>query len=149
MSIFAIGDLHLSMDPRIKKPMDIFGDRWANHSQRLEKAWRETVGAEDTVIVAGDISWGLKLDEAEADLQWLNDLPGHKVMIKGNHDLWWTGITKLNRMYPNITFLQNECYEADGYFICGSRGWICPGADDFTLADDKIFKREVMRIERS
>lgn len=149
MSIFAIGDLHLSFHEKVNKPMDVFGERWVNHVERLAEAWHDLVSEEDTIILVGDVSWGLKLEEAVPDLDWIDAMPGRKVMIKGNHDLWWKGITKLNQMYDSIHFLQNDCYEAEGYFICGSRGWVCPGDKDFTVADEKIFRREVMRLERS
>ena len=149
MSIYAIGDLHLSFDERVDKPMDIFGPLWANHTERLKENWINTVREPDTVIIAGDISWGLTKDEAYADFEWIHQLPGRKVIIKGNHDLWWTGITKLNQLYDDVYFLQNHFYAADGYAICGSRGWICPGNDGFTPQDEKIYKRELLRVEAS
>lgn len=149
MSIFAIGDLHLSLHPEIDKPMDVFGSRWIDHHRRLEKAWKAIVSQEDTVILAGDISWGLRLDEALPDLGWIESFPGNKVIIKGNHDLWWSKITKLNQMYNTITFLQNTYYKVGDYGICGSRGWLCPGDKDYADEDEKIFKREVMRVKRS
>lgn len=149
MSIFAIADLHLSMAPETEKPMDIFGDRWFNHAERLKENWCKCVSENDTVIVAGDISWGLKLEEARYDLDWVDKLPGHKVMLKGNHDLWWVGITKLNNMYDSITFLQNDAIKVENIWICGSRGWITPDDDDFTEADDKIYKRELLRLKAS
>ncbi|MGI6722172.1 MAG: metallophosphoesterase [Anaerovoracaceae bacterium] len=149
MSIYVIGDVHLSFDKRIEKPMDVFGGAWKDHARRLEENWRARCTPEDTIIVAGDISWGLKLEEAMADLDWLSSLPGHKVLIKGNHDLWWSGINKLNRLYDNMTFIQNSCYEAEGWYICGTRGWVCPGSDEFTQDDMKIYLREAGRLERS
>ena len=149
MSIYAIGDLHLSFDERVDKPMDVFGELWLNHHQRLKENWEKTVTDNDTVIIAGDISWALVKEEAYADFAWIHQLPGKKVIIKGNHDLWWTGITKLNKLYDDITFLQNDYYVADGYAICGSRGWICPGNDDFSSQDEKIYKRELLRVEAS
>ena len=149
MSIFVISDLHLSFFPGADKPMDVFGPRWFNHAQRLEQAWRESVRPEDTVIIPGDISWALKLEDAKVDLDWVAALPGHKVLLKGNHDLWWTGITKLNQMYDNMTFLQNDHVEAEGVFICGSRGWLTPDNEDYTEADEKIYKRELLRLESS
>lgn len=149
MAIHIISDLHLSLFPGADKPMDIFGPRWFSHAQRLEQCWRDSVAEEDTVIVPGDISWALKLEDAKYDLDFLAGLPGKKVLLKGNHDLWWTGITKLNRMYENITFLQNDCYEAEGFYICGSRGWLTPDSDEFTEADEKIYRRELLRLESS
>ncbi|MDO4176638.1 MAG: metallophosphoesterase [Bacillota bacterium] len=149
MSIFAIGDLHLSTASGTDKPMDVFGDRWFNHEERIRENWQATVTDKDTVIVAGDISWGLKLEEAAHDLDWVDKLPGHKVLLKGNHDLWWAGITKLNAMYDSITFLQYDSIEVEGLWICGSRGWITPDDDDFGEADEKIYNREIIRLESS
>lgn len=149
MSIFTIADLHLSNFPGSEKPMDIFGDRWFNHQERIKENWCGAVTENDTVVVAGDISWGLKLSEAEYDLRWIDELPGKKVILKGNHDLWWSGITKLNSMYDSITFLQNDAYEAEGAWICGSRGWLTPSDDSFTEADRKIYERELLRLEAS
>lgn len=151
MSIYAIADLHLSFDERIAKPMDIFGDRWANHADRVREEWLARICPEDTVLIAGDISWGLRLDEAMADLEWIHGLPGHKVIIKGNHDLWWTSIGKLNGLYEDITFLQNHCYVVPdtGIAICGTRGWICPGTSGFDEHDRKIYERELLRLQYS
>lgn len=155
MKIFAIGDLHLSFGSGVEKPMDIFGELWQDHALRLEQAWRETVSQEDTVIVCGDISWGLRLQEAESDFKWIRNLPGRKVIFKGNHDLWWQSAGKLNRLYgdENMVFVQNKCHvvQADGIkvAICGSRGWICPGEADFTAEDRKIYDREIGRLRLS
>lgn len=149
MSIYAIGDLHLSFAPGVEKPMDIYGAAWKNHTEKLKKNWMEMINPKDTIILAGDISWGLKLSEAIYDLDWIDQLPGKKVVFKGNHDLWWNGIGKLNSLYESINFVQNTAYESEGYFICGSRGWICPGHDDFKKQDEKIYKRELLRLDLS
>lgn len=151
MSIYAIGDLHLAMDERIEKPMDVFGTSWSDHAERVKEGWLSKVKPEDTVIIAGDISWGLKLDEALADLQWLHELPGFKVCVKGNHDLWWTGVGKLNKLFDDILFLQNHAYHVPGTnsWICGTRGWVCPGHDAFTEHDQKIYEREGIRLQFS
>ena len=162
MKIFAIGDTHLSLDPRIDKPMDIFGKGWENHVEKLNKAWHDMVTDEDYVLVAGDISWGLRLDEAMADLDFIHGLPGTKLIFKGNHDLWWQSISKLNAIYareedgvliedPGIHFMQYECYTIPGtkIGICGTRGWICPGTDGFSLHDRAIYERELIRLRFS
>ena len=149
MSLFAIADLHLSRAPGLSKPMDIFGDRWIGHEERIKNNWQKTVQEDDTVVVAGDISWGLKLQDAAYYLEWIDKLPGKKILLKGNHDLWWAGIQKLNRMYDSITFLQNTSIAVEGVSICGSRGWITPDDDDYTEQDDKIYKRELLRLEAS
>ncbi len=149
MRTFIVGDLHLSNDPRIDKPMTVFGDAWNDHAARIREDWDARVGAEDTVIIAGDISWGLHFKEALADLEWIHERPGMKVLIKGNHDLWWTGITKLNQLYPDMYFLQNSCYGTDHALICGTRGWVCPGSEGYTAQDEKIYQRESLRLRAS
>ena len=150
MKIFAIGDLHLSFDNRIEKPMDVFGPSWEGHATRLKEAWLEKITDEDIVIVPGDISWGLRLEEALEDLEWLSKLPGLKVFVRGNHDLWWQSIGKINKLHENMIFLQNNCFMLDdGTAICGSRGWTCPGSEEFSEQDQKIYDREIIRLEMS
>lgn len=149
MNIYAIGDLHLSFDPRIEKPMDIFGSRWERHYEKVEEHWKRLVREDDVVILPGDISWGLRQDEAMADLTWIHELPGKKIITKGNHDLWWTTVTKLNRLFDDITFLQNKACLAGDTAVCGSRGWICPGTEGFDEHDRKIYNREILRLRLS
>lgn len=162
MKLFAIGDLHLSFDPRLEKPMDIFGGGWVGHTEKLYQNWHETVGAEDLVIICGDISWALRPDEAAADLDWIHELPGRKLFFKGNHDLWWTSVNKLNRLYDDGTMRFLQCSAAmittgggsmqeipKKLAVCGSRGWICPGTDGFSAHDRKIYQREVLRLKMS
>lgn len=151
MSLYAIGDLHLSFDERIEKPMDIFGDLWLDHHVKVKEYWEKTIGEEDTIFIPGDVSWGLRLDEAMADFEWINALPGHKVITKGNHDLWWTSTNKMNSMFPGITFLQNHCFMIPGTKVglCGTRGWICPGTEAFDDHDRKIYDREMIRLRFS
>lgn len=151
MKIFAIGDLHLSMGEDIEKPMDIFGGEWVGHAEKLYNNWTESVTNDDIVIVCGDISWGLRLDEAVADLEWIHNLPGTKVLFKGNHDLWWQSAGRLNKMYDDGTmnFMQCKAYIAGDVAICGSRGWICPGTDGFSEHDRKIYDREAARLRLS
>lgn len=147
MALYAIADLHLSFTSN--KPMDIYGSAWKNHTERVKEAWRSKINQEDTVIIAGDISWGLRLEDAMADLTWIHDLPGKKVLIKGNHDPWWASITKLNHLFDDMFFLQNTFYPYEDYAICGSRGWACPGSGEFTEHDEKIYQREILRIKAS
>ncbi|MGI6765669.1 MAG: metallophosphoesterase [Lentihominibacter sp.] len=151
MSIYAIGDLHLSLSPNIAKPMDIFGDRWFNHTERLKENWKQIIIHDDTVIIAGDISWGIKFEEAAYDLEWIDRLPGRKICIKGNHDFWWSGINRLNRTYKTISFLQNNSIylQSEDVYICGSRGWITPDDEEFTEADKRVYRRELLRLEAS
>ncbi|HKK94908.1 MAG TPA: metallophosphoesterase [Anaerovoracaceae bacterium] len=151
MKIFAIGDLHLSLDPTVNKPMDVFGAGWENHHERLKYNWLKTVNNDDLVIIPGDVSWGLRLNEAMTDLNWINELPGKKVIFKGNHDLWWNSINKLNSLFDDISFIQNKCYYLDeeDIAICGTRGWISPGVEGFDAHDEKIYRRELMRLKFS
>ncbi len=150
MAIYAIADFHLSFDPRIEKPMDIYGSRWENHEARLKENWNKKIKAEDTVIIPGDVSWALRPDEVLTDLEWIHEnLPGRKIFIKGNHDLWWQSVSKLNKLYDDMFFLQNTFAEAEGWAVCGTRGWICPGMQDFTEDDAKIYRREALRMEMS
>ncbi len=149
MAIYAIGDPHLSFDERIEKPMDVFGKEWENHADRLKENWERAVTEDDLVIVCGDISWGLREEEAMADILWLDALPGRKVVIKGNHDLWWTSVSRLNAISERMTFLQNTVFTWGDVGICGTRGWICPGTEGFAAHDEKIYRRELLRLEMS
>ena len=149
MSIFAVADTHLSLFPGADKPMDVFGARWVDHDIRLKKSWEETVSEEDTVVIVGDISWGMRLEEARHDLDFIDALPGRKVLLKGNHDLWWSGINRLNQLYDDMRFLQNDSVVCEGICICGSRGWLTPDSDDFKESDERIYRREILRLEMS
>lgn len=150
MRIFAIADLHLSLNENVDKPMDIFGSGWENHTARLEHNWKKEIREEDIVVLPGDLSWGLKFEEALPDLEWIHNLPGTKVAFKGNHDLWWSGIKKLNALFDDMHFVQNEAFMAsEDLAICGARGWVIPGTDDFTEHDQKIYDRELRRLENS
>jgi len=149
MKIYAIADTHLSFDSNIDKPMGVFGLGWENHEQRLREAWEERVSDEDIVLIPGDISWALKIEEAMADFEWLHNLPGLKIISKGNHDLWWSRISYLNSLYNDIIFLQNESYYAEelNTVICATRGWPYPGLDEYTEHDEKLYARELHRLK--
>ncbi|MCL2111498.1 MAG: metallophosphoesterase [Clostridiales bacterium] len=145
--LFAIADTHLSFTS--DKPMGVFGVAWLDHAERMAALWREDVSEDDMVIVAGDISWAMKPDEALPDLEFLHNLPGKKLLVRGNHDLWWQGITKLNSLYDDMRFLQNEHTffdESEGVAVCGSRGWGLPGLEDYGADDEKILARELIRL---
>ncbi|MCR1951858.1 MULTISPECIES: metallophosphoesterase [unclassified Clostridium] len=147
MALYAISDLHLAFTT--DKPMDIFGAKWLKHDEKIKENWIKKITDEDTVLIAGDISWSMRSDESKVDLDWIDALPGKKIISKGNHDYWWGGISKLNRMYENTKFLQNNFYTYEDYAICGSRGWILEGSDRFTEKDKKIFDREIIRLRLS
>lgn len=147
MALYAISDLHLALSG--DKPMDIFGEHWSKHDEKIKENWLSKINEDDTVLIAGDISWAMKSGESEADLNWIESLPGKKIISKGNHDYWWGSISKLNSMFEKTKFLQNNFYEYGEYAICGTRGWICPGTDRFTSHDEKIYAREGIRLRLS
>ncbi|MBW4872852.1 MAG: metallophosphoesterase, partial [Paeniclostridium sp.] len=147
MSLYAIGDLHFST--AVNKPMNIFGDNWENHEKKIIDSWNSKVNKNDTVLIVGDTSWGINMDEATFDLDIIHNLPGEKIYVKGNHDYWWTTVAKLNKLYENMSFLQNNFYSYNEYAICGTRGWICPNDVKFTQDDEKIYKREAHRLKLS
>ena len=149
MKIFAVADLHLSFNENINKPMNKFGPGWEDHPDRLKDNWEKLVTDEDIVLIPGDISWALKIEEAIADFDWIHALPGKKLISKGNHDLWWSRIRYLNSLYDDIIFLQNDCYyiESENIVITASRGWPYPGSVEYTEHDEKIYARELGRMK--
>ena len=146
MKIYAIGDLHLSSTT--EKPMDIFGAGWENHFEKIKKDWEEKVMDEDIVLIPGDISWAMKLEDAIKDLSLLAPLKGRKIFIRGNHDYWWNGISKLRAAAPNESFyfLQTDAVKIGKFVFVGSRGWVSPGSPEFTQHDEKLYKREAERF---
>ena len=148
MSLYAIGDLHLSFGTN--KPMNIFGENWDNYEEVLKKNWQENVKEEDTVILLGDFSWATYLEETEKDFYYLNSLPGTKIMLKGNHDYWWATVNKMKKFLQekqigNIEFLYNNSYLYKDYIIAGTRGWSNQDGEE----DRKVKKREKIRLELS
>jgi predicted phosphohydrolase len=149
MKIFAIADTHLSGDPPTK-PMSIFGPHWEGHWDKIKTSWQQRVTDADTVLLAGDISWAMKLPDALVDLNAIASLPGRKIMIRGNHDYWWQTISKMNKaVNGKIEFLNNNFAVADDWAVCGSRGWLCPEDPLFRASDRPIFERELLRVEAS
>ena len=146
MKIFAIGDLHLSTTSQ--KPMDIFGAGWEGHFDKIKRDWERKVETDDVVLIPGDISWAMKLENALPDLQLLAPLKGQKVIIRGNHDYWWNGISKLRSAAPDESFhfLQTDAVKIGKFVFVGSRGWTSPGSPDFTEQDEKLYKREAERF---
>lgn len=145
MSLFAIADLHLSLG--VDKPMDVFPG-WEGYVQKLEENWRKNVRPEDTVVIAGDLSWALDIEESVEDFSFLNSLPGTKILLKGNHDLWFSTKTKVERFFEEHGFstlkiLFNNAYEYGDYAICGTRGWM----ND--QAEKKVLMRECGRLRLS
>ena len=153
MALYAIGDMHLSES--VNKPMDIFGGRWQNHAEKIEKNWRAIVNDDDTVVIPGDISWALSLEEATVDLQFIDSLPGKKLIGKGNHDFWWGTVSKMKKHLEDngittIDFLHNNAFELEDYIVCGTRGWYMDEKQQNTANEtdfDKIVSREAQRLD--
>ncbi len=148
MAVYTIADLHLSFGT--DKPMDVFPG-WTNYTERIEKNWQRLVTEEDTVVIAGDISWAMDLKESYNDFDFINRLNGKKILLKGNHDYWWTTKSKMDRYlkdsgFDSISIMHNNYYVADGLALCGSRGWFYDAETD---ADMKVLNREVGRLKMS
>lgn len=152
MAIFTMSDLHLSLDT--DKSMEVFGNKWNNYIERINHNWNEAVSAEDTVLVGGDISWAMHLRDCRKDFEFLNSLPGRKLLFKGNHDYWWESMTKMKAFaeecgFNTLTFMQNDALICEDALICGTRGWTLPGDGGFGADDEKIYLREILRLELS
>ncbi|TCO74834.1 metallophosphoesterase [Marinisporobacter balticus] len=147
MGLFVISDLHLSLG--VDKPMDMFGEQWINHHEKIKKEWITSIKNDDTVLIAGDISWAMNINEAMIDLEWINELAGKKILLRGNHDYWWSSVTKMNTFFEKMKFLQNNYFAYKNFAICGTRGWICPNETKFTQQDQKIYERELHRLQLS
>lgn len=147
MGLYAIADLHFGAS--VDKPMDRFGENWKNHSRKIIESWEETVRPEDTVLLPGDISWGMRMEEAAADLDTIYRLPGRKILLGGNHDYWWKSSARLERLYPGMRFLKNGCDWFKDWAICGTRGWLCPNDSFFQPHDEKLYRREQARLRLS
>lgn len=148
MALYVIGDLHLS--EKVSKPMDVFGGAWQDYTQKIIKNWYDTVKDTDTVVIAGDISWGISLDEALYDFKLIDSFPGKKILLKGNHDYWWETVTKMKKYFDKngittIDFLYNNSFEIDNKSVCGTRGWSPEEGD----TDRKMIAREAGRLDRS
>lgn len=146
--IFAIGDLHF--DNTGEKPMDIFGDNWIDHEENIIDNWKSIVTSDDLILLPGDISWALKLEDAYEDLLKIDQLPGKKIILKGNHDYWWHSLRKLNNLgLKTIDFLQNNSFIYNDIGIIGTRGWSSIDLDNIHAKDNKIFQRELNRLRLS
>ena len=148
MAIFVIGDLHLSFNE--DKPMDIFGDNWNNHEEKIKNNWIENVSESDLVVLPGDFSWSMYLKDTYKDFDFLNSLPGKKLLLKGNHDYWWTTVTSMRNFisenkFENIDFIYNNSYEFENKIIVGTRGWAQTNDEE----DKRLSKREALRLELS
>lgn len=150
MALYAIGDLHLCLGA--PKPMDIFGGAWVGYMDKL-KDGLSVITAEDTTILLGDLSWSLDLPGAKADFAWINEIPGQKIILKGNHDYWWSTAAKFHKFcqengFENLNILNNNCYFYEEWALCGTRGWFFE-EERSGQHDEKVFKRELIRLETS
>ena len=147
MSIFVIADLHLAFNEN--KPMDIFGENWEGHDEKIKKSWKEKVKENDLVVLPGDFSWSMYLENTIQDFEYLCNLPGKKLLLKGNHDYWWTTVTSMRKFlkennFTNIDFIYNNSYEFENYIIAGTRGWNLTEE-----GNEKMLNREAIRLEIS
>ena len=150
MALYAIGDLHLCLGA--PKPMDIFGGAWVGYMDKLKEKF-SVITSEDTLVLMGDLSWALDLYDAKEDFAWINEIPGRKIILKGNHDYWWNTVTKFNKFcqehgFSDMHILNNNHFEYDGVAICGTRGWFYE-EERSGEHDEKVFKRELLRLEAS
>ena len=150
MALYAIGDLHLCLGA--PKPMDIFGGAWVGYMDKLKEGM-SVLTDEDTVVLLGDLSWALGLDEAKEDFSWINAIPGKKIILKGNHDYWWSTASKFDKFcnangFENMHILNNNCYFYEDVALCGTRGWFFEESRS-SEHDEKVFKRELGRLETS
>ena len=147
MDIYAIGDLHLPGGA--DKPMNVFGAHWEGHFDRIRADWLAKVQEDDAVLIPGDISWAMQAEDARADLEEIGRLPGKKILLRGNHDYWWCGISRLRDMLPaGMYAVQNDAMLLGDTAICGTRGWTLPGPGA-APEDEKIYHRELLRMEMS
>ena len=150
MALYAIGDLHLCLGA--EKPMDIFGGAWVGYMEKLRQGF-SVIKPNDTTVLLGDLSWALDLTQAEADFAWINEIPGKKIILKGNHDYWWNTAAKFYRFceensFSDMFILNNNHYEYEDVAICGTRGWFFEEERSGTH-DEKVFRRELIRLEAS
>lgn len=149
MRLFAISDLHLPGGD--DKPMNVFGSHWDDHFEKISRDWRERVKDDDVVLIPGDISWAMQLAHAKPDLDAIAALPGHKILLKGNHEYWWSSISQVRAAIGNtMTAVQNDAVDMGEFVVCGSRGWVIPTRETPLAQDDeKITSRELLRMEMS
>ena len=150
MALYAIGDLHLCLSA--PKPMDVFGGAWEGYMDKLQTGL-SVIGPDDTTVLLGDLSWALGLQEADKDFAWIHQIPGRKIILKGNHDYWWSTASKFQQFceanhFSDMYILHNNHFEYDGWAICGTRGWFFE-EEKSGQHDQKVFRRELMRLEAS
>lgn len=157
MALYVIADLHLSLGSGVDKPMDRFGSRWIEHTAKLRTRWSRLIREDDVVVLPGDFSWGMSLDETAEDFRFLESLPGRKILSKGNHDFWWTSAAKMRAFLDSIgvhsvEFLHNNAFSVGNFLLAGTRGWFLEEKQQnviFPTDYEKLIKREVIRLEQS
>ena len=159
MSLYVISDLHLSTNENTGKSMEVFGPRWQNYIERIERNWRAVITDDDVVVIPGDISWAMSMEEALPDLKFIDSLPGRKIIGKGNHDFWWSTVSKMRKFFEEnsittIDILYNNALDTEDFIICGSRGWFNDESRQNTVGNtepdyEKIVNREAMRLKMS
>ncbi|MCI1959717.1 MAG: metallophosphoesterase [Clostridia bacterium] len=148
MDIYALSDLHLSLGQN--KSMDIFGAEWKNHHLKIQKNWNSIVKNCDLVLIPGDISWAMNIKDAEIDCDFISNLNGRKVLLRGNHDYWWDSVSKVRSRFKDLNFIQNDMFVIENIAVCGSRGWKTPIDESFDEnTDRKIYERELIRYRLS
>ncbi len=148
MKIFSISDPHLSLT--CDKPMNIFGPTWEGHWEKICEDWKSKVSDDDIVLIAGDISWAMKLEDAICDIREIDKLPGKKIFIRGNHDYWWKSVKAMREIFPEDCFIiQNDSIKFENYVFCGTRGWAVPEKEPYSDEDKKMLNREKERLELS
>lgn len=146
--IYAIADLHLDITK--EKDMSVFGGNWDNYEEKIFTKWQKKIDSDDLVLIPGDISWALKLEDVIKDLNRIENLNGRKIILKGNHDYWWNSLKKLNSLgYKTIDFMQNNSFIYNNSIIVGTRGWESRDTKGFDETDEKVFARELLRLELS
>ncbi|MCQ2564593.1 MAG: metallophosphoesterase [Clostridia bacterium] len=148
MKVYSISDLHLDINNT--KPMDIFGPVWHGHEDKIVEDWNSKVTDDDIVVLAGDYSWAMKIEDVKPDFEFLSNLKGKKIIIRGNHDYWWSSLSKVRALLPENTYaLQNDAIKLGDYIFCGNRGWLIPEGKLDTDENKKIYARELIRLEMS
>ena len=148
MKVFSISDLHLDINNT--KPMNVFGHVWDHYIEKIVADWNEKVADDDIVILAGDFSWAMKLEDVVPDFKWLSTLKGIKIIIRGNHDYWWHSVSKVRSVLPEKCYaLQNDAIKIGDYIFCGNRGWLIPEGKNYTDENNKIYARELIRLDLS
>ena len=148
MNVYSISDLHLSINSN--KPMDIFGPVWENSFEKIVEDWNKKIKDDDVVLLCGDLSWAMRLEDAQEDIKLLDSLKGKKILLKGNHDFWWQSITALRNILPkNFYAIQNDAVKIENFIFCGTRGWLIPEGKQNTEENKRIFHREVERLKLS